>query len=666
MKFTKRVFAVATAAFFVVGLGLGLSPSQADDQGPVIAGTFHLTIKVPSPGGDSMFAKPGTRTYYFGAGCAVGSACKITRTTQSGKDTRTPLTAGGGGFSFRIDDALDCFDTATGALSTKHGADYTFTGRLRPSAFEVRDGVRYATALSGSYDEVVRINAKGRATTCTDNGKLVRKQHSVLTGTVVPLALPAPAAGAGSTAPLGIAPAATTTTGQVPAFRLPQTDQQKASALAVAQGRRSSVPGALMVPADAVKNIGPRLGKDLLLVALLGLLMVFPAQLFNSTYEENHERVDRVLAKARLRRPRPGTAGFVIPAQRSESGPDPDQPPVQDLVADQSAAQSATQGPAVEEATHEQVAVAIPRRTTRLAVFLACALVGTVLGGLLDPKLSFDTTWYALLVGVFAAVLVAVLLTALAGRTFRSATHRPHDWYLRAIPSALMVAVLCVLVSRMAHFEPGYLYGVLGGAVFAIGLDRRSEGRAETAVFLGSMALALVAWLAFGPVARSADGADASFGILTADAFLGSLFIGGIEGLLFGMIPLRFLPGYRVKGWSWIVWGVLTAIVLYVFVHVLLLPESGYLGRSTAASVNLTLILFGVFALLSVLFWLWFRMRPDAPAEGESEEPEDQPAVALGDEPAAAREPEVAMAGSAGDAPAPADPVATTTEETRP
>ena len=58
--------------------------------------------------------------------------------------------------------------------------------------------------------------------------------------------------------------------------------------------------------------------------------------------------------------------------------------------------------------------------------------------------------------------------------------------------------------------------------------------------------------------------------------------------MLFSLIPLRFLPGDRVKQWGWVAVGLLTALCLYVFVHVLLVPAAGYLGRSTTASTNVT------------------------------------------------------------------------------
>jgi hypothetical protein len=206
--------------------------------------------------------------------------------------------------------------------------------------------------------------------------------------------------------------------------------------------------------------------------------------------------------------------------------------------------------------------------------------------------------------------------------------HQDHHWYLRAIPSALLVAVLCVLVSRLTHFEPGYLYGVLGGAVFAGVLGRKTEGRAEAVTLLAGLVVALGAWVAFEPVATAANRAHATLPVLVGDSLLGSLFIGGIEGLLFSLVPLRFLPGFRVRQWGWVPWGVLTLATSFVFVHVLLIPDSGYLGRSTTVSASVTMALFGAFGLASVLFWAWFRFRPDpAGRRGSQVDPAAEPAV---------------------------------------
>ena len=571
--------AAMLGAFASVALvGAVVAPAGAADP-PQVQGPW--TVTVTFEGGDSSFDFVDDEWHFsFGAGCAVGAACTVDGGTGADESTSTALQPGGQGFRFTSHLDLDCFDTVTGELRTVHGADYDMVATLVPSKVEAVDGVSYVTAMSGRLVEDIVVNPKGLADNCSGtNG--ATKEHRTSKLAATPNQLPAPPAGT-SSGPAGVGPASTDTSGTIPGFTLPLDDEAVRSAAAVDAGRRSSVPGAVTVPSESVRTITDRLPQDLLLVAVLGLLMVFPAQIFNSTYEENHERIARFAGRFRRRR-------------RSEEGAAP---------------------------------AAVPGRFRRVAVFVVSAGLGTVLGGLLDPGFGANRATAALLIGVFVALLVAVAIATLSGWTFRTARHRPHSWYLRAIPSGLVVAVACVLVSRLTDFAPGYLYGILGGAVFAGVLEKRTEGRAETVTLIAGLLVALGAWIAFEPVAHAANAAHPNLGVLVADSLLGCLFIGGIEGMLFSLIPLRFLPGHRVRQWGWVPWVLLTALTLYVFVHVLLMPSAGYLGRSTSASTNVTIALFGAFGVLSMVFWAWFRFRPEKTGiPGPSAGPSDHEVV---------------------------------------
>ncbi|GAB3253166.1 FGLLP motif-containing membrane protein [Nocardioides dilutus] len=546
----------------LLGATSSASGSGAADDDAVLQGTWTIVYEtqevVPTIGDAS-----GTVTYRFGEGCSTAAGCMVSVHKDEGEPGELELSPGGQGLVFTEEEALDCFDTVTGELTTEHGADYAATGRLALTKTSVRDGVTYVSAMAGTYVQTITLTAAGHAANCTIGDQDVDQltQRSTITGT--PVALP-PIEPTTSSDPVSVDPTTAGVSGTLPEFLLPHSDTAEESAAAVDAGRRSSVPGALTTPADALDSLGNRLPQAALLAAVLGLLIVFPAAIFNSTYEENRDRIDRA-----LRRPR------------------------------------------------RPVPAAPQSRPRRLGVFLLCTVVGALLGGLLDEDLGANTPSYALLTGIFVALLVAVAVVALTGWLFRTVRHQPHEWFLRAVPGALVVAVLCVVVSRLTHFEPGYLFGILGGAVFAASLERRTAGRAEFATLVAVLLVSLGAWVAFGQVVDRANADDASFGILALDALLACLFIGGIEGLLFSLVPLRFLPGHRVRQWGLIPWLALTAVVAFVFVHVLLIPEAGYLGRSTSATATLTVVLFGAFGLASLVFWAWFRFRPD-PAQQQA------------------------------------------------
>ena len=426
-------------------------------------------------------------------------------------------------------------------------------------------------------------------------------------GTVVPATTPADSSSpAQSEVPSAVPPEApgAGAAPQVDADReLPVSQRQVEARAAVERGDRSVVPASVQTPGEAFDGGLVVALQNLALASLLVLLMVFPAQLFNSTYDENHARVEAAVGRL-VRRRRPGLAGEP-----------PEPPPPEDAIAGETPVGSADRVATDDPVGHENGGSVWSRQ---IAAFGAVAVVGAVLGGLLDPRFGVNATSLALVLGVFLSVVVGVVVGGIATQGFRRTRRRPVDWFLRAVPSGLVIAALCVLVSRLVHFEPGYLYGLVGGVTFAVALERREEGQAEALVFLAGALLAVAAWFGSSAIGHLANATDPGLATLTADAFLAALFIGGIEGMLLSLVPLRFLPGHRVAKWNWPAWCALAVVISFLFVHVLLRPDSGYLGRSPTASVAVTVGLFFAFGLASVLFWAYFRWRPDPGDSGKS------------------------------------------------
>ena len=49
------------------------------------------------------------------------------------------------------------------------------------------------------------------------------------------------------------------------------------------------------------------------------------------------------------------------------------------------------------------------------------------------------------------------------------------------------------------------------------------------------------------------------FGAAVAETVLAAVMVAGLEGTVFGLLPLRFLPGESVYAWNRVVWGALLA-----------------------------------------------------------------------------------------------------------
>jgi hypothetical protein len=238
--------------------------------------------------------------------------------------------------------------------------------------------------------------------------------------------------------------------------------------------------------------------------------------------------------------------------------------------------------------------------------FILVVVVSAVLYGFLDPNFGFDTYSLALVVGlVISLVVVSVVFEA---PTLLVMRRRHHEWgQLNGLPAALPVAIVCVLISRIVKFQPGYLYGALAGIVFVAELSNIEEGSIVAIASVWALLLSLAAWLIRSPLHASAQAPNAAFGSRVADNALTAIFVAGLEGLVIGLLPMRFLDGPKLRTWNPRMWYTLFGLSLFLFVYVLLNPNTGYIGHGSGATVLSAAILFGLFGLASILFWAYFR-----------------------------------------------------------
>ncbi len=301
---------------------------------------------------------------------------------------------------------------------------------------------------------------------------------------------------------------------------------------------------------------------NLLLVIALVVLVTFPAQLFNHTYEENHARL-RSFWEAHapwLKRLRRGSAR--LGAGRREA-----------------------------------------------VAALVVLLVGALLGALLDPDFGANLRTLGLALGIALALSAGVAASGLSAGMYRRWRHRTARWKIRALPSGLLVAGVCVLVSRLVGFQPGYLYGVVGGVAFAGQLGARESGQEVAVASTTTLVLAVAAWLFWVPVSAGASSPNANFGMVLLQDFLAAFFVSALVGLVVGLVPLRFLPGQKLLGWHWGAWIAGFGLAAFALLEIMMRPQTAG-AHVDGAPFWTTLALFLTFAAASVGFWGYFRVRP--------------------------------------------------------
>jgi hypothetical protein len=117
-----------------------------------------------------------------------------------------------------------------------------------------------------------------------------------------------------------------------------------------------------------------------------------------------------------------------------------------------------------------------------------------------------------------------------------------------------------------------------------------------------------VAWLLWLPVHSSTAATDPNAALVLVGDFLAPMVVGGFVGSVIGMVPLRFMPGGTLFGWSRRVWAITFAVALFGLTQVLLRPDQSP-EKAGSVPIVTTTVLFLVFGVVSVAFNLYFERR---------------------------------------------------------
>jgi hypothetical protein len=288
-----------------------------------------------------------------------------------------------------------------------------------------------------------------------------------------------------------------------------------------------------------------------LLAALLILLIAFPAELFNKTYEKNRHEIHWLLGQIGLRRHR--------------------LPPV-----------------------------------LGLSLFV---LLGAALSAMLAGDEGADGNPVAQVIGFAVAIPIVTFTYGLPTEAYaRGRSGVPAR--LQVLPAALTVTLVCAVLSWLLKLDPPYLYGLFAGYA-ALGTRRLGRAHEGFGTLLGVVCLvgcALLAWFAWNPVHGMAYGPRPTWTAVIADAALFWIFVLATESLVFALPPLRFLDGRKLREWHLAHWLIPQTVAVGLFVYVFILlrgqldpPDGGI------QAVLKALLFFAIFAALSIAFWAYFR-----------------------------------------------------------
>jgi hypothetical protein len=246
-----------------------------------------------------------------------------------------------------------------------------------------------------------------------------------------------------------------------------------------------------------------------------------------------------------------------------------------------------------------------------LRVLAVLALLGLIYG-FLSP--DFGLNPQSLVLFVSLVIGLGFITYFSEGSSSRLATRRYRARSsIRLYGTAVLVAIIAVIVSRSIELQPGLMYGFIASAVIMapIALAKRDDATLVLVPAFGLLVVSLSAWLLLGPVrVLAADGAPLPALIET---ILGILVIGGLEGLFITMIPLTFMDGATVMRWSRLAWVLVFGTVTFLWWQLLLNHDASYSAAFEQRNVQAVMITLGVFMVTTGLFWSYFRFRPTHP-----------------------------------------------------
>jgi len=241
-------------------------------------------------------------------------------------------------------------------------------------------------------------------------------------------------------------------------------------------------------------------------------------------------------------------------------------------------------------------------------VLLVLSLLGLIYG-FLSPDFGLNQQSVVL----FLSLVIGLgFLTYFAEGSSIRLAHRRYsaDASIKLYGTAVIVAIVSVVISRLVSFQPGLVYGFIASAVIVapIALARRDDATLVLVPAFGVLIVSVLAWLLLGPVRVAA--ADGSWIPALAETILAMIVIGGLEGLFITMLPLRFLDGSAVMAWSRIAWVLVFGTVTFLWWQLLLNQNQAYVAALEQTNVQVVLGVLTVFMVTTGGLWSYFRFRP--------------------------------------------------------
>lgn len=227
-----------------------------------------------------------------------------------------------------------------------------------------------------------------------------------------------------------------------------------------------------------------------------------------------------------------------------------------------------------------------------------------------DPRFGFDLASLRLFIScVIATFLLGYLANQITSRILKRNWNIVSSIQLQ--PFGLLIALLGVIVSRVLDFAPGLLIGLILTLALGGRVSRKSEVKYVLTWAGVQFGLSIIGWIIYNLVA-GAIASGSFFGALFDDT-VAAIGAAGLSSLVVALLPITYFDGRTLFKSSKLRWAIIYGVVLIAFFVIVV--GSGGLWGDINQPLWIWMIVFAIFSLVCLAIYWWFRTHPEEKPE---------------------------------------------------
>jgi hypothetical protein len=225
-----------------------------------------------------------------------------------------------------------------------------------------------------------------------------------------------------------------------------------------------------------------------------------------------------------------------------------------------------------------------------------------------EPGFGFNDRTLVMLVSILLSV--AFLTYAFDGLQVLLAKSQGVNAVLKLFPVGVLIAAVCLALTRVGGIHPGLIYGFIAASV-VVGERQLSKDQEGFNVFVPAMLLLLVSlgvWLLLDPLRDLAEDNE-SWIAAVPEAVAVGIFVGAVSGIFMQMIPMKFMDGYKLIKWSKLAWALTAGLAAFLFWHVMINTSRSDFNAVGETESAVAMIAMASCFLATVALYTFFRFR---------------------------------------------------------